>query len=189
MKTDMAPPIPSGRLASLARRFRSASEGASAAEFALILPTLLTIYLGGYETVQAVGAYRKVTLTTRTVADLTTQYSSMAASDVSTVLNASAQVMAPYPTTSLSIVLTEFQVSVAGVATVTWSQALNGTPLKVGAIVLLPANICQPNASVVLSNVSYSFTPAVAYKLTGPIVMTGQLYMSPRQVQSIPYTG
>ena len=180
---------PLGRLTLNVRDFRTARGGASAIEFALVAPILLVIYLSGYETFMAVSAYRKVAITTRTVADLTTQYSTMAAADVTNVLNASAQVMAPFSTTNLSIVLTEFQVSALGIATVTWSQALNGTPLKTGLVVTLPANICQFGASIVLSSVSYSFTPAVAYKLTGPIVMTGHIYMSPRQVQSIPYTG
>lgn len=163
--------------------------GVSAVEFALVLPVLLVIVLGGYQVSEAVAAYRKTTLTARTVADLTTQYTTMGSSDVSTVLNASAQVMAPFSTSALKIVLTEYQVSVAGIAKVTWSQTLNGTALTAGATVTLPASVCQPGSSIVLATVTYSFTPAVAYRLTGPIAMSSAIYMSPRSVSSIPYTG
>lgn len=163
--------------------------GVAATEFALVLPVLLLILLGGYQLSQAASAHRKVTRTARTVADLTTQYLTMSSSDVSTVLNASSQVMAPFNVASLSIVLTEFSVSAAGAATVTWSRALNGTALAPGSSATLPPGVCLPNASVVLASVTYSFAPALGYAITGPFVMSSALYMSPRSVASIPYTG
>jgi len=163
--------------------------GVSATEFALILPILLLLVLGGYQLSQAASAYRKVTRTARTVADLATQYSTMTKNDMQTVLNASSQVMAPFNTSALSIVLTEFSVSSSGVATVTWSQSLNATALSPGSTVILPAGVCLPNASVVLATVTYNFTPAIGYKITGPFVISSALYMSPRSVASISYTG
>ncbi len=169
--------------------FAACRSGVAAVEFALVLPVLLAIVFGGYQMAEATSAYRKTTLTAHAVADLTTQYTTMDTADVLNVLNASAQVMAPFATSSLVIVLTEYATSVAGVSTVTWSKSLNGTPLVAGTIVLLPASVAQVGTSIVQSQVTYSFTPAVAYKLTGPINMSSQLYMSPRSVQSIPYTG
>jgi Flp pilus assembly protein TadG len=43
--------------------------GVSAVEFAMLLPLMITLYLGAVEISQGVGIDRKVTLTTRTVAD------------------------------------------------------------------------------------------------------------------------
>ena len=47
--------------------------GVSAVEFAMLLPLMLTLYLGAVEISQGIGADRKVTLTARTVADLVSQ--------------------------------------------------------------------------------------------------------------------
>ena len=173
----------------LLHAFKTCRTGTAAVEFALALPVLLVIILGGYQMAEATSAYRKTTLTARTVADLTTQYTTMTSDDVSTVLNASAQVMAPFDTSSLVIVLTEYSTSVAGVSTVTWSKSLNGTPLVAGTVAVLPASVAQVGTSIVLSQVTYSFMPVIAYKLTGPFKISSQLFMNPRSVQSIPYTG
>ena len=75
--------------------------GVSAVEFALLLPLMLTLYLGAVEISQAIGIDRKVTLTSRTVADLASQVSSLASSDMSNVLAASSAVIAPYDSSKL----------------------------------------------------------------------------------------
>ena len=176
-------------VANAIRRLGGDRGGTSAIEFALILPILLTVYFGGYQVSQIASAYRKVTLTARAVADLTTQYTTMGTSDVANVLGASSQIMVPFNTANLSIVLTEYSVTVGGVASVTWSKALNGTALKAGTIVILPTGVVQPSSSIVMAVVTYNYAPPVGYKLTGSFPMTSSIYMSPRQVGSIPYTG
>lgn len=169
--------------------FAANRDATSAIEFAIVLPVLALFVFGGYQMNEAVSAYRKVTLTNRTVADLTTQYTSMASSDVTTVLNASAQVMAPFDTANLTIVLTEFATDSSGKTTVTWSKSLNGTPLVVGSTVTLPANVAQLGTSLVLAQTTFNFTPAIVYNAAGPFVLSSQIYMSPRSTQSITYTG
>ena len=108
---------------------------------------------------------------------------------MTTVLNASAQVMAPFSTSNLVIVLTEYATDSSGKTTVTWSKSLNGTPLTAGASATLPANIGQNGMSIVSAQVMYKYQPAVMYKITGVYSLSGQIFMSPRSIQSISYTG
>ena len=50
----------------------------------------------------------------------------MGSTDVGNVLGASSQIMTPYPTNSLSIVLTEVTVDSSGVGQVDWSEGYQG---------------------------------------------------------------
>ena len=73
---------------SASSRFAQDRRGVSAVEFAMLLPLMLTLYLGTVEISQGVGIDRKVTLTTRTVADLASQVSSINNADMTNMLNA-----------------------------------------------------------------------------------------------------
>ena len=172
------------------RDFAKDREGTSAVEFAVVLPFLMIAVFGAYQINEAVSAYNKVTLTAHTVADLTTQYTSMAQLDVATVLNASAQIMTPFSTQNLVIVLTEYATSITGTTTVTWSASLsNGTVSTTQSStqpVTLPANVAQPGTSLILATVSYKFKPPILYQLTNPYTMSSSIYMSPRAIASIP---
>ena len=59
----------------------------------MLLPLLLTLYLGTFEVSQAIDINRKVTLTSRTVADLASQVSSISNTDMTNLLSASSAVM------------------------------------------------------------------------------------------------
>src|SRR3954447_24736420 len=119
--------------------FASDRRGISAVEFAMLLPLMVTLYLGVVEVSQGVATDRKVTLTTRTMADLASRVSSINNADMSSLLNASAAVIAPYQPAPLKIVLSAVSIDANGVAKVAWSDALNGTAHSVGSTVTLPS--------------------------------------------------
>ena len=92
-------------------RFGKDERGVSAVEFAMLLPLMITLYLGTVEISQGVGIDRKVTLTTRTVADLASQVSSINNTDMTNLLNASASVISPYDVTKLKVTGLEAELS------------------------------------------------------------------------------
>lgn len=171
------------------RRLGADNRGVAAVEFALVAPAIILLYLVGFDVCEAATVYRKVTDTTAQIASVTSQYTQMTSGNVSLVESASAQIMAPYSTGPLSIVLSEVSTDANGTPTVTWSQAYQGTPLAVGASVTMPANYNAANSSYILVQTTYTYTPVIAGNFIGPIQMASQLVMLPRNSTSITYLG
>ncbi len=174
---------------SILRNWRRDRRGAAADEFALILPIALFLFTGTVTYGNAIYIDRKVTLTARTVTDLVTQYSSVANTDVQTVLGASAAIVAPYSTANIVVTVSEVQTDSSGNATVTWSQSLNGTKRPVGQAITLPSTIDGANVTYIFGEVSYTYTPAIGYLVTGPMTLHDNTYMAPRISPNIPCTG
>jgi len=161
--------------------------GAAIVEFALVMPMLMVLYLGGFATSQAVGTWRKLSDATSQLANVASQYTTMQATDAQGVMAAAAQIMSPYSTTNLAEVLTVVGVSASGSATVTWSQAYNGgSALAKGSPVTLPSNMLQPGMSVVWVQTSYAYSPVVGSTFFPAITMTDQIYSAPRSSATIP---
>ncbi|HXQ83222.1 MAG TPA: TadE/TadG family type IV pilus assembly protein [Xanthobacteraceae bacterium] len=175
------------RLTRLAR-FVHDRRGVSALEFAMLLPLMMTLYLGSVETSQGIAASRKVTLTAHTLADLSSQYTDITNADMSNILNAASAIMAPYPVAGLQAVVSELSINAQGQASVVWSDTLNGTPRSVGQVVNVPSALAVPNTYLVLSEVQYGYDPTYGYVLTGTLTLSDQMYMRPRQSTSIART-
>lgn len=168
----------------LRHRFGSLTKderGVSAVEFAMLLPLMMTLYLGAVEVSQGIGADRKVTLTARTVADLVSQVSSVDNAGITNYLNAATKVMSPFPSGNLKVVVTSVVVDAQGKATVAWSDSYNGAARAKGSNVTLPAALAIPNSSLIWSEVEYNYTPVIGYVVTGSMTLKDQIYMRPRK--------
>ena len=161
----------------------------SAVEFALVLPILLSMLLGGFELSRLQAVSRKVTLTTRAVADLTTQNAILSTSDLNVILGASSQIFSPFSTSGLKVVVSELAISAAGVATVDWSQSLNTPALPQGQVEVVPAGLAQPNTWLIWCKITYSYTPLVTTVFGTTRTLSDQIYMSPRLSNSIALNG
>jgi Flp pilus assembly protein TadG len=159
----------------------------SAVEFALILPLMLAIYLGGNELSHALTIARKVTHVTSSLGDLVTQSKKITNVDMTNILNAAASVMTPYPSgTLLKIKVSGIAIDANSVAKVAWSDALNDTPLTVNAVVTnLPAAVKTPSTFIVTAEVHYSYTPVIGYVMTGTFDLKDQFYLRPRLSDTI----
>jgi Flp pilus assembly protein TadG len=168
-------------------RLANERSGLAAVEFAMLLPMMMTLFLGSVEITTGVAIHRKVTLTARAVADLSSQFTTIAASDMSNILNSSADIIAPYASAKLQSVVSELSINAQGQATVVWSATLNGTARTAGTVVNVPANLAVANTYLLLGEASYTYTPTYGYVVTGTLTLNDQVYMRPRQSTSITY--
>ncbi len=168
------------QVAKQATNILSDIRGLAAVEFALLLPLMLLLYLGGIEVSQAVSVNRKLTLTVRTAADLASQSRTLSNSEIGNILNASAAVMTPYTNNKLKLTISAVDIDDKGKATITWSRTLNGAARPKGQTVTVPSNLKIANTSLIWSEGSYDYKPTIGYVITGSITLKDQLYMRPR---------
>jgi Flp pilus assembly protein TadG len=178
----------SGLLPRRLSEFASDKRGVSAVEFAMLLPLMLTLYLGGVEVSQGIAIDRKVTLTARTVADLVAQVSTIDTTGINAALGASAAIFAPYPDSSAKITVSVVTIDSNGNAKIAWSATKNGTARAVGSSVTLPAALKVPSTSLVWGEAGYNYTPSIGYVVTGTMALSDQIFMRPRLSETVTKT-
>lgn len=168
------------------RRLRADQQGVSLVEFALTAPFLILLYLGTYQVNDAVACNRKVTITARSVADLTSQYATVTSASEATILNASAQVMAPFDTAKATIIVSELYTDTNGVTKIVWSQATGTvTPHTVGTTFTANPNLVTNGTYSIVAEVTYAYVPAISFGVVGPLNLGDTIYMRPRISSSV----
>ena len=171
------------------RQWIARTDGAAVVEFALLLPMLIILFVGGLAASQAITAYRKVVDTTVQLANVSTQYTAMTPADTSSIMAATSQIMVPYSTLTLTIKLTEITTDINGVGLVVWCQAWpTGGPCNTpGQTWPLPSGLATPSTSYMLVQSSYTYDLGLGSSyFARSIPMSYQIYMAPRQSAAIP---
>jgi Flp pilus assembly protein TadG len=162
----------------------------AAVEFTIVVPFMLLLYVGGVELGNGLAIAVKVSETAHTVADLVSRNACVTDSALSTMLGASSATIAPYSSGNAMIRVSEVSTDASGNATVTWSKALNGTPLTVSQPMTLPSSLgtpSPPNVSLILGEVTYSYTPNLGYTISGTVPITESYYLYPRVSSAVQY--
>lgn len=154
----------------------------------MILPVMLVLVFGAIEITDAVVCKTDVSDTASAASDLIAQESSVNAGDMSNVFSALSAMVFPFPVANLQIVITSVIDDGHGGGVVDWSQANSGTPRTHGSAVTVPAGIISTGGSVILSEVTYNFTPPTTWLIKIPLTMTNTFYSHPRRVPQIKWT-
>jgi len=170
-------------------RFVSDRRGISAVEFAIVLPFMVALYAGSIEFGEGLSTEYKATLAARTVADIASQYVSIDAPTMTSILGAASTVMTPYSANNMTVVLSEVTTDAKGHGTITWSAAQNGNAHTVGQAVALPADLQIPSISLLWGEVTYPYTPSVGYIATGTISLYETQYFYPRLSTCVSFGG
>jgi Flp pilus assembly protein TadG len=174
------------RDADLLQRLADDRRGVALVEFAMVAPVLLLMYLAGYQLCDALSCNRKVTITARAVADLTTQNASVNDSQLTTILSASSKIMAPYATSNALVRVSELSTDSNGKTTVVWSKANGTNPRRTpGSSYTLPTTIRTNGSFLIVSEVVYSYKPTVDFGIVGALGLSDKIYMSPRVSASV----
>lgn len=169
-------------------RFASHEEAIAAVEFALILPLMLVLFVGATQVAEAVSISQKVSVTARTITDLVTRENSpLASSELASDLQAAAQVIVPYSSSTLTVTVSQISTDASGKATVDWSGSWpnNTNALVKGSPFTLPSSLSSANITVIYGRVSYGYTPVFGDKIIGPITLSDGVYFYPRTASCI----
>ena len=177
------------------------SSGIAATEFAVIVPIMLVLFFGTVEFSQAVAVDRKVTLITRTLADLTSQAITADNTYMQNVFTASITIMTPYSPTPTRAQISEIYIDSNLNATVQWSQGavitsaasqatLAASSRNAGDNVtsIIPNALLVRQTYLILSEASYQYVPTVGYVMApSGVNMRDIAYTRPRQKSCVTY--
>src|SRR5471030_1417765 len=174
--------------------------GIAATEFALIVPLMLVMFFGTVEFSSGVAVDRKVTLIARTLSDLTSQaLANVDDNYLQNVFTANIAIMSPYPSTPTKAQISEIYVDSTGVAKVTWSRAatittgatqatLATSSRNPGDPITIPSTLLVNQTYLILSEVSYLYTPTIGYVMAkAGVTLSDAAYTRPRQSTCIYY--
>lgn len=187
-----------GRVSRLVSDWRSDQRGVSFVEFAFIAPLLILVMLGMSDLSPAIMADFHVAHANESTADIAGEYTEMQTSDMANVMAIAGDVLSPLPVTATnpSIRLTSIYSNAQNQAKVQWScgegslpaytantvvtSLPTGTP--VAALVTSTSSLpSDKNSTIIMSEISYTYTPTVGYVLKQPVTMTDTSYLVPRE--------
>lgn len=165
-------------------RFLEDRRGVSAIEFAFIVPILITMYIGVVELSNELTVMRRATTVASTAADLIAQEKTTSNSGLSDAVAAATSILSPYSTTPLKMVLSSVVADQNNNPKVDWSCGSNGARAHgAGSSFTLPTGLTEANSSVIVAEVSYTFTPLLSSQFFNPGSFTIQrtFYSRPRK--------
>ena len=191
------------RLWRSARDFRRDRRGVAALEFAIIAPVMLVMFLGTVEFSAGIAVNRKVTMIARTLSDLTSQAAVQAVTNsyLQNIFTASILIVKPYSPTPVKGTITEIYINSNQKATVQWSKSavvasgattatLTASSRNAGDVVTpqVPTSLLIKQTYVILSEVTYLYTPAIGYVMSKTGVnLSDFAYTRTRQYACVTY--
>lgn len=166
------------------KRLRSARQGVAAVEFAFILPIIVLVFFGLLELSDGVNCRERMENVASTAADLVAQTTQISNTGVTNVFNAANTIMYPYSNLAkikISSLVADPNNSANG--KVVWSDATASTQARaVGEVIPnLPTGVITTGGSVILAEVTYTYTSPLGQLLKDPITMNSKFYSRPRR--------
>lgn len=184
------------------RSLQADVDAVAATEFAIVVPFLLALFIGGVELANGMAISVKVSATAHSIADMVTQNTSLSTSSMQNILTGASATIAPYSISDssgkslLTVTVSEVSSDANGNLTLQWSQSYNGATFGSGRTSLsgltVPTslngtvgNAANPNnqndqVSFIVGEVSYAYTPNLGFTISGTVNLTDAVWMFPR---------
>ncbi|NEW95725.1 TadE/TadG family type IV pilus assembly protein [Rhodopseudomonas sp. BR0G17] len=184
------------------RSLQADVDAVAATEFAIVVPFLLALFIGGVELANGMAISVKVSATAHSVADMVTQNTSLSTSSMQNILTGASATIAPYSISDssgkslLTVTVSEVSSDANGNLTLQWSRSYNGATFGSGRTSLsgltVPTslngtvgNAANPNnqndqVSFIVGEVTYAYTPNLGFTISGTVNLTDTVWMFPR---------
>jgi Flp pilus assembly protein TadG len=171
--------------------------GTAAIEFALVLPVMVMLFLGSYETANLVLAHMKLEASAETAADLVAQVrvnTVLQSTDFTNITNAAGKVLTPLPASGTQLKIAYASVTYStGTPVIDWHTEVNSaSPITVAAI---PNNANLANLgnetsgstdSLIIVTLTYSYSSPISYVLSSSYTLSASAFNRPRYVTCVP---
>jgi Flp pilus assembly protein TadG len=175
------------RLLGMCRRFSRADQGATLAEFAIAVPILTMLLLGGVDIARFAFLQQKLDRATSAVGDMVSQGQTITTAQLDDIFRAVAPVIQPFPTDPGIVIVTSVGASDGGPATINWQRAGGGSLAAVSAIGLpgnppaLPTGfVVRDGETVIVAESFYDFTPLFLPGIVVPRRVYHRVFYRPR---------
>lgn len=180
-------PKPSGKLSRFARRFRYATAGVAAIEFAFLMPILVLMLVGTVEASRAISLNRKFSLVTSMTGDLVAREKDLGSNPSATlasIMGVIDHVIAPYDPTKLKLAVIPVMASPTDetqtfVYATPYSHNGKSVPAKC-APYPLPPGLVGKGGSVIVIESEYEFDPMIVDGIAVETVWEDKATHSPR---------
>ena len=170
--------------------------GTAAIEFAFIVPIMLIIFFGSFETANLVLAYMKVEDAAETAADLVAQAKinhALQSSDFTDYTNAVEQVLSPLPTSGSQLKIAYASVTYStGSPVIDWHLEVNGaTALTIANIsssqdlANLGSETSGSTDSVIVAKLTYAYTSSFSHVLAAAYTLSEIAFNRPRYINCV----
>ena len=139
-------------------RFAHDVRAVSAVEFAIVLPLMVAVFLGGNELSQAISVKRKDRNGDPHGRRLVTQDSAITATEMSTIFAASTSVVSPFDASKLKIIVSQVKVDSNGVAKIDWSRGFQIAGRTPDTTITLPTGLNIAGSCLTWAEASYPYT-------------------------------
>ena len=192
-------------------RLASEERGVAAVEFSLILPIMITLWIGGVEVTNALSVDRRVNAFASTMGDLVARSKTISYAQITDIFQLSEAAMFPYCDSQMSMRITAVDIDNTGNAKVAWSRShfvatppLPCPPAAAGETAQLPAyaKLTDVNSSIpaalrpagagvsqlIMAETEKDYRPAIGYlivKSLGEISLDGRMFFVPRLTNQV----